>query len=69
MHLSGIAPLVVNPWVVGACIVVLGALLPAVAPVVIGLRDLIKEICNGKDERVRLGEPIVESRNFVEDQG
>jgi len=36
-------------WEVVACLVVLGALLPAVAPVVICLRDLIREGCNGKD--------------------
>ena len=43
----------VNPWVVGACIVVLGALLPAVAPVVIGLRDwILKEVkCIGTTDQ------------------
>jgi len=40
-----------HPWEVVACLVVLGALLPAVAPVVIGLRDLIlKEVSSVKDK-------------------
>jgi len=39
-----------HPWEVVACLVVLGALLPAVAPVVIGLRDLIKEVVHVEDK-------------------